>query len=62
VGRLPSTKVIPVASQTAKPERVNFRLSTESLNTIKKAAAAQGQDVTSFMTGAALDQIGRAHV
>lgn len=45
-----------MASQTAKPERVNFRLSTEALNTIKEAAVVQGQDVTSFMTGAALDR------
>lgn len=48
--------MIAVASQTVKPERVNFRLSTEALNTIREAAAVQGQDVTSFMTGAALDR------
>jgi len=48
--------VIAVSSQTAKPERVNFRLSTEALETIKEAARVQGQDVTSFMTGAALDR------
>jgi uncharacterized protein (DUF1778 family) len=49
-------KVIPVSTQPAKPERVNLRLSTESLATIREAAAAQGQDVTSFMTSAALDR------
>lgn len=45
-----------MSSQPAKPERVNFRLSTEALNTIRQAAAVQGQDVTCFMTGAALDR------
>ena len=48
--------MIVVSSPTAKPERVNFRLSTEALETIKEAARVQGQDVTSFMTGAALDR------
>lgn len=51
-----TSRVIAVSSPTAKPERVNFRLSTEALETIKEAARVQGQDVTSFMTGAALDR------
>jgi uncharacterized protein (DUF1778 family) len=49
-------KVIAVSGQTAKPERVNLRLSTDALNTIREAAAAQGQDITSFMTSAAMDR------
>lgn len=51
-----SPRVISVSTQPAKPERINLRLSSESLATIKEAASAQGQDVTSFMTGAALDR------
>jgi len=50
------SRVIAVSSPNAKPERVNLRLSTDALETIKEAARVQGQDVTSFMTGAALDR------
>jgi uncharacterized protein (DUF1778 family) len=45
-----------MSNPAAKPERVNLRLSTDALNTIREAAIAQGQDVTSFMTSAALDR------
>jgi len=36
--------------------RLNMRLAPESLDTIRQAAAAQGQDVTSFVLGAAMEQ------
>lgn len=40
----------------AKDARLNMRLSAESLDTIKEAAAVQQQDLTSFVLGAALDR------
>ncbi len=42
--------------QTAKSERLNLRVSPETLSTVKEAAALQGQDMTSFVMGAALER------
>lgn len=39
-----------------KSERMNVRLSVEALETIKAAARAQEQDVTSFVLGAAMER------
>lgn len=44
------------AGQPARSARINVRLSEESLATIRAAAALQGQDLTSFVLGAALDR------
>ena len=40
----------------AKSERMNLRCSAESLATLRDAAELQGQDLTSFVLGAALDR------
>jgi uncharacterized protein (DUF1778 family) len=40
----------------AKSARINLRLSPESLETIRSAASAQQQDLTSFVLGAAMDR------
>jgi uncharacterized protein (DUF1778 family) len=39
-----------------KAARLNMRLTSEALETIKEAAAVQQQDLTSFVLGAALDR------
>jgi len=39
-----------------KNERINLRVSHASLETVRDAAALQGQDLTSFVMGAALDR------
>lgn len=44
------------ATQSTRSARINVRLSDESLATIRAAAALQGQDLTSFVLGAALDR------
>lgn len=45
-------------SQSSAPRsaRLDMRLSAEALATIREAATAQQQDVTSFVLGAALDR------
>ena len=40
----------------AKNERMTLRCSAESLATLRDAAELQGQDLTSFVLGAALDR------
>lgn len=40
----------------AKNERLNLRCSAESVATLREAAEVQGQDLTSFVMGAALDR------
>jgi len=40
----------------AKNERLNLRCSAESVATLREAAEVQGQDLTSFIMGAALDR------
>ncbi|MFC4616822.1 DUF1778 domain-containing protein [Cellulomonas algicola] len=40
---------------TARSERLNMRVSPEALATIREAAAAQQQDVSAFVLGAALE-------
>lgn len=42
--------------QHVKTERLNLRVSPDSLATVKEAAALQGQDMTSFVMGAALER------
>ena len=44
---------------TTKSERINFRCSPDSLTTLQTAAHLQGQDLTSFVLGAALDRARR---
>jgi uncharacterized protein (DUF1778 family) len=39
-----------------KDARLNMRLTSEALETVKEAAAIQQQDLTSFVLGAALDR------
>jgi uncharacterized protein (DUF1778 family) len=41
---------------TAATARLNMRIAPEALTTIREAAAAQQQDVTSFVLGAAMDR------
>lgn len=41
---------------SAKTERLNVRCSEESLGLLREAAEAQGQDLTSFVLGAALER------
>ncbi len=41
---------------TAATARLNMRIAPDALTTIREAAAAQQQDVTSFVLGAALDR------
>ncbi|SFK45119.1 DUF1778 domain-containing protein [Cellulomonas sp. KH9] len=40
---------------TARSERLNMRVSPEALATIREAAAAQQQDVSAFVLGAAME-------
>lgn len=40
----------------SKTERINLRCSSEALETLRQAAEVQGQDLTSFVLGAALDR------
>lgn len=40
----------------AKTDRLNLRCSAESVATLREAAEVQGQDLTSFIMGAALDR------
>lgn len=42
--------------QSAKSERLNLRVSAAALSTVREAAALQGQDMTSFVMGAALER------
>lgn len=44
------------APRDARTKRINMRLSEEALETIRAAAAAQQQDVTSFVLGASLER------
>ncbi len=39
-----------------KTERLNLRCSADTLATLREAAELQGQDLTSFVLGAALDR------
>ena len=39
-----------------KSERMNLRCSAEALATLRESAEMQGQDLTSFVLGAALDR------
>ncbi len=41
---------------SAKTERMNLRCSAETIATLREAAELQGQDLTSFVLGAALDR------
>lgn len=41
---------------TDRSARLNMRVASEALAVIREAAAAQQQDVTSFVLGAAMDQ------
>lgn len=43
-------------AMSEKSGRLNLRVAPEALETIREAAAAQQQDVTSFVLGAALDR------
>lgn len=42
--------------QKSKSERLNLRVSADALTTIREAAALQGQDMTSFVMGSALER------
>jgi uncharacterized protein (DUF1778 family) len=42
--------------QMTKAGRLNLRVSSDALTTIREAAAVQGQDMTSFVMGAALER------
>lgn len=42
--------------QANKSERLNLRVSADALATIREATALQGQDMTSFVLGAALER------
>ncbi|HEY2877670.1 DUF1778 domain-containing protein [Nocardioides sp.] len=42
--------------QQTKSERMNIRVSADALSTIREAAALQGQDMTSFVMGAAMER------
>ncbi len=44
------------ATTTDRSARLNMRVSPDALAVIREAAAAQQQDVTSFVLGAAMDQ------
>ena len=41
---------------TTKTERLNLRTSAAALSTLQQAAELQGQDLTSFILGAALER------
>lgn len=43
-------------SANARSERLSMRVSPEALATIREAAAAQQQDVSSFVLGAAMER------
>lgn len=43
-------------SVQAKSERLNLRVSSDALETIREAARVQQQDLTSFVLGAALER------
>lgn len=45
-----------MGDEKSKTERLNLRISVDALATIKEAAALQGQDMTSFVLGAALER------
>lgn len=45
-----------MSDDQTKTERLNLRISAEALTTIREAAATQGQDLTSFVLGAAMDR------
>lgn len=42
--------------EQTKGERLNLRVSSDALATIREAAAVQNQDMTSFVLGAALER------
>jgi uncharacterized protein (DUF1778 family) len=42
--------------QQTKSERLNLRVSADALATLREAASVQGQDMTSFVMGAALER------
>lgn len=44
-----------MATATARSERLNMRVAPEPLATIREAAAAQQQDVSAFVLGAAME-------
>lgn len=46
----------PSPDNSRRSERLNVRLSTDALLTIREAASVQQQDLTSFVLGAALDR------
>lgn len=43
-------------SEQGKSERLNLRVSSEAVETIREAARVQQQDVTSFVLGVALER------
>lgn len=45
-----------VSIENGRTARLNMRLTPQALQLIREAAAAQSQDVTSFVLGAALDR------
>ena len=45
-----------MSAASTRSERLSMRLSPETLTMIRDAAAAQGQDITSFVLGAASDR------
>lgn len=44
------------AAESTRSKRLNMRLTPEAMETIKRAAELQQQDVTSFVLGAALER------
>lgn len=46
----------PASVPTKRTDRLNLRIAPEALDTIRQAAAAQQQDVTSFVLGAAMER------
>jgi uncharacterized protein (DUF1778 family) len=48
-----------MSATTNRAERLNVRLSTQAREEITQAAHASGQDLTSFVIGAALDRARR---
>ena len=51
-----SQEVRMSTASNSKSERLNVRLTTDALETIREAASVQQQDVTSFVLGAALER------
>jgi uncharacterized protein (DUF1778 family) len=45
-----------VSNQADRSARLNMRIAPDALSTLREAAAAQQQDVTSFVLGAAMDR------